>query len=77
MLVIANEPLLGDLVDLGRRANLVVHVCTTPSEATQLLERSGNRLACAIIASSAAWGVELRRLITQNYPEIDRFTVVV
>jgi len=76
MLVIAIEPLLSMLADLGRRASLGVQACLSPVDAIQVLACSGGRLACAIISTTPPWGLEVRRLIAQDYPDIDRITVV-
>ncbi len=77
MLVIAIDPLLSVLADLGRRASLGVQACLAPLDAIHVLECSGARLACAIISTTPPWGLEVRRLIAQDYPDIDRITVVV
>ena len=77
MLVIAIEPLLSVLADLGRRASLGVQACLAPLDAIHALECSGARLACAIISTTPLWGLEVRRLIAQDYPDIDRITVLV
>lgn len=70
MLVIAAEPLRSALTELARSKHLDVHTCTTPLDTCQALERASARLAYAIISSDTLWGLELRQLLEDEYPEI-------
>lgn len=72
VLVAADEPLGGVLVELARVRGYDAFAPGTPLEAVHYLERCGDRIAHAVIASALPWAQELRWLLADSYPRILR-----
>lgn len=70
VLVMAQEPLEKVACAVARENGLAPIACKTPLQAIQYLVREGGRIAYAIISSAANGGVEMRRLLADEFPDI-------
>jgi hypothetical protein len=75
VLVLA-DPYLRDAVEIAARLNgYRVLACQTPLEAIQLLEMHSRNIGYAVLSSAAPQALELRELLTDEYPAIQQFVL--
>ncbi len=70
MLVIAEEPLRSQLAQAARDRGYEPVTKSTPLDAIQTLTHLADRIAYAIISSQARWGLALRELLADEYPNV-------
>ena len=76
VLVVAAPPTQQRIAAVARVGAREVAVARTPLDAIQLLERRGDQSGVAILSSQVDWGLELRDLISTDYPAIRRIFLV-
>ena len=75
VLVVA-EPNLRDALTAAVRSNgYEAFECQTPLEAIQLLERHSSKIAYAVLSPAAPRVLELRELLAEEYPAIQRMVL--
>ena len=72
MVVVAEEPLSGALLELAHMNGLDAFACETPLDVIQTLLGLGHRVACAVVAASVEWGNGLAEFLADEYPHVDR-----
>jgi len=75
-LVVADEPMRQRISETVRASGLEVAAASTPFDATQILQRRGDEIGVAIVASQPGWGLKLRTLLATDYPAIRRITLI-
>lgn len=76
VLVVAEPPLQEVAAGVVRDNGMKPLLCRTPLDAIQHLERQGSVIAYAILSSLAWGGLELRALLTDEYPDVARVLLV-
>jgi hypothetical protein len=72
MIVVADEPLCGILLELADSNGFDAFACETPLDVVDTLVQIGHRVVCAVVASSIAWGEGLAEFIADEYPHVRR-----
>ena len=72
MVVVAEKPLSGLLLELAHMNGLDAFACETPLDVIQTLVGLGPRVACAVVAASVDWGNGLAEFLADEYPHVDR-----
>lgn len=72
MVIVANEPLCGVLLELAEVNGLDAFACETPLDVIRTLIDIGDRIACAVVSSTTEWGEGLAEFLADEYPSIDR-----
>ncbi len=70
VLVIAEEPLRSQLAAAARERGYEPVAKQTPLDAITALERLAGKIAYAVISSQARWGLALRELLADEYPNV-------
>lgn len=72
LLLVAEEPLCGALLELARLTGFDAYACATPHDVIETLVALGDRIACAVVSRRAGWGEGLREFLADEYPQIIR-----
>ena len=75
MLLVAEDPLCRILLELAHANGYDAFACETPLDTIEMLIEVGNRVACAIVSSSARWADGLGEFLADEYPQIERILV--
>jgi hypothetical protein len=75
VLVVAEQTLRDELSAAVRLNGYEVLSCQTPLEAIQLLERHSSRIGYAVLSPAAPRVLELRELLADEYPAIQRMVL--
>lgn len=75
-LVIADDPLAAALGELYRAYGYDVIVAETPLDAIQTLVSGGDEVGAVCLSLETTWAGELRELLADEFPEIDRIVLV-
>ena len=75
MLLVAEEPLCGLLLELAYENGYDAFACETPLDAVDTLVELGERVACAIVSSSAKWAEGLGDFLADEYPHVERILI--
>ena len=75
MLLVADEPLSGFLLELAHVNGYDAFACQTPLDAIDTLVQVGDRVACAIVCASVGWADALAEFLADEYPDIERILI--
>lgn len=75
MLIVANEPVCGMLLEIAHINGFDAFACETPLDVIDTLIEIGDRVACAIVSSTAPWGAGLGDFLADEYPTIQRVVI--
>ena len=75
MLIVAEEPLRGALLELAHAHGFDAFACETPLDVIHTLVEIEDRIACAIVSVSATWGEGLGEFLADEYPQIERVLI--
>ena len=75
MLLVAEEPLCGLLLELAHANGYDAFACETPLDAIDTLVEIGDRVACAIVSTSARWADGLGEFLADEYPHVERILI--
>lgn len=75
VLLAAEEPLCGLLQELARANGYRAFACETPLDAVDTVVELGDRMACAIVSSSARWADGLAEFLADEYPHVERILI--
>ncbi|MFT3698672.1 MAG: hypothetical protein QM831_36335 [Kofleriaceae bacterium] len=65
------------LVRLLGAYDLEVRTPKTPLDALQLLERETDRIAFVVLASTPEWALQLRPVLVDEFPGVERIALIV
>lgn len=75
LLLAAEEPLRGLLLELAYSSGYDAFACETPLDAIDTLVEIGDRIACAIVSSASRWADGLGEFIADEYPHVERILI--
>lgn len=75
MIVVAEEPLCGALLDIASANGFQVFACETPLDVFATLAELGDRTDCAIVSARIAWGNAMAEVLADEYPAVQRILV--
>ncbi|HEY5948171.1 MAG TPA: hypothetical protein VIV40_21895 [Kofleriaceae bacterium] len=75
MLIVAEEPLRGRLLELAHANGFQGRSCRTPLDAVHMLVQTGHRVACAIVTSTSEWAARLAEFMADEFPRIERIQI--
>ena len=76
VLVVADEPMQQRISETVQASGREVAAAGTPFDAMQILQRRGDEIGVAIIASQPGWGLKFRAVLATEHPAIRRITLV-
>ena len=75
MLIVAEEPVCGMLLELAAINGFDAFACETPLDVIDTLIDVHDRVACAVVSSKTAWGAGLGDFLADEYPAIQRVLI--
>ena len=75
MLIVADEPVCGMLLEIAAINGFDAFACETPLDVVDTLIEIGDRVACAVVSSSTQWGNGLAEFLADEYPSIQRVLI--
>lgn len=75
MLIVAQEPVCGMLLEIAHINGFDAFACETPLDVIDTLIEIGDRVACAVVSSTTEWGAGLADFLADEYPSIQRVLV--
>lgn len=75
MLIVAEEPVCGVLLEIAHINGLDAFACETPLDVIDTLIEISDRIACAVVSSSTSWGAGLGDFLADEYPTIQRVLI--
>ena len=75
MLIVADEPVTGMLLELAHINGFDAFACETPLDVIDSLVQIGDRVACAVVSSKTDWGQGLGDFLADEYPAIQRVLI--
>jgi hypothetical protein len=75
MLIVAEEPVCGMLLDIAHINGFDAFACETPLDVIDTLIDIADRIACAVVSSKTQWGAGLGDFLADEYPTIQRVLI--
>ena len=75
MLLVAEEPLCGQLLEMAHENGFDAFACETPLDTIDTLVELGDRVACAIVSSATKWADGLGEFLADEYPHVERILI--
>ncbi|MBV8761112.1 MAG: hypothetical protein JO257_27700 [Deltaproteobacteria bacterium] len=75
MLIVADEPVCGMLLELAHINGFDAFACETPLDVIDTLIEIHDRIACAVVSSQTPWGAGLGDFLADEYPTIQRVLI--
>ncbi len=75
MILVADEPLRGALLELAHLNGYGAFACSTPLDVIDTLVDFGDQVSCAILDDSAGWSAGLPEFLADEYPHIERIAI--